>query len=115
MMIWLNKNEFEYPLFLAPMEDVTDQPFRSICKRLGADVVYTEFTSCEALIRDIGRAWQRVKILDEQVVPRDPILEDIGLEVEGGTFPANVRHGLQELPVPVLLPFLADDVKGSCR
>jgi tRNA-dihydrouridine synthase B len=48
------------------MEDVTDQPFRSICKRLGADFVYTEFTSCEALIRDIGRAWQRVKILDEE-------------------------------------------------
>lgn len=40
------------PLFLAPMEDVTDSPFRQICRRMGADIVYTEFISSEAIIRD---------------------------------------------------------------
>ncbi len=40
------------PLLLAPMEDVTDSPFRQICRRMGADVVYTEFISSEAIIRD---------------------------------------------------------------
>ena len=39
------------PVFLAPMEDVTDHSFRLICRELGADMVYTEFVSAEALIR----------------------------------------------------------------
>ena len=54
------------PIALAPMEDVTDTAFRLICKRLGADIVYTEFTSCEALIRDIPRAVQKIRISDEE-------------------------------------------------
>jgi tRNA-dihydrouridine synthase len=45
----------ERPLFLAPMEDVTDPSFRYICKRFGADVVYTEFVASEALIRNIKK------------------------------------------------------------
>ena len=44
----------ERPLFLAPMEDVTDIGFRMLCKRFGAAMVYTEFVSAEALIRDVG-------------------------------------------------------------
>jgi tRNA-dihydrouridine synthase B len=48
------------------MEDVTDQAFRLICKRQGADLVYTEFTSCEALIRNIPRAIKKIKISDEE-------------------------------------------------
>lgn len=46
----------EYPLFLAPMEDVTNPNFRLLCKRYGEDMVYTEFISSDALIRQIGRA-----------------------------------------------------------
>ena len=41
------------PLFLAPMEDVTDPAFRLLCKRYGADMLYTEFVSSEALIRNV--------------------------------------------------------------
>ena len=41
----------EFPLLLAPMEDVSDPPFRALCKEQGADVVYTEFISSEGLIR----------------------------------------------------------------
>jgi tRNA-dihydrouridine synthase B len=47
---------FNRKLALAPMEDVTEPPFRLICKRLGADIVYTEFISCEGLIRDAKKA-----------------------------------------------------------
>jgi tRNA-dihydrouridine synthase B len=48
------------------MEDVTDSAFRLICKRLGADLVYTEFTSSEAIIRDIPRALNKIRITDEE-------------------------------------------------
>ena len=43
----------EFPLLLAPMEDVSDPPFRALCKEQGADLVYTEFISSEGLIRDV--------------------------------------------------------------
>jgi len=56
----------EQPIILAPMEDVTDIPFRLICKRLGADIVYTEFTSSEAIIRDVPRALRKIQIIDDE-------------------------------------------------
>lgn len=46
----------EFPLFLAPMEDVTDASFRYICKEFGADMMYTEFISSDGLIRDAKKA-----------------------------------------------------------
>ncbi|MDP2338325.1 MAG: tRNA dihydrouridine synthase DusB [Bacteroidota bacterium] len=52
------------PLFLAPMEDVTFKSFRQICKKNGADVVYTEFVSSEALIRDILKTKQKMTLFD---------------------------------------------------
>jgi tRNA-dihydrouridine synthase B len=54
------------PLCLAPMEDVTELPFRLICKRLGADIVYTEFTSSEGIIRDIPRIMKKIQIVEEE-------------------------------------------------
>ena len=48
----------EFPLLLAPMEDVSDPPFRPLCKENGADVVYTEFISSEGLIRDAAKSIQ---------------------------------------------------------
>lgn len=54
------------PLFLAPMEDVTDPAFRLICKRFGADMVYTEFVSADALIRNVPRTEQKLTIHDEE-------------------------------------------------
>lgn len=50
------------PLLLAPMEDITDQPFRKICKRFGADLGYTEFISSEGLIRDAGKNVKKLSI-----------------------------------------------------
>ena len=61
-MLKIGNIEFErYPLFLAPMEDVTDPPFRYVCKMFGADMVYSEFISADGLIRD---AVKSVKKLD---------------------------------------------------
>ncbi|MFK7970976.1 MAG: tRNA dihydrouridine synthase DusB [Bacteroidia bacterium] len=56
----------DYPLLLAPMEDVSDPPFRALCKELGADVVYTEFISSEGLIRDAETSVQKLDIYDEE-------------------------------------------------
>ena len=59
--ITLNK-----PLALAPMEDVTDIPFRIMGKRLGADLLYTEFTNCEALVRDVKRSLEKIQVVEEE-------------------------------------------------
>ena len=50
------------PLYLAPMEDVTDQAFRILCKRYGADRVYTEFVNADALVRDIASTTRKLTI-----------------------------------------------------
>ena len=54
------------PLFLAPMEDVTDIGFRRLCKRFGASMVYTEFVSAEALVRDVTSTVRKLQISDEE-------------------------------------------------
>ena len=54
------------PLFLAPMEDVTDPAFRLLCKRFGADMVYTEFISADALIRSVKRTEQKLTMYDAE-------------------------------------------------
>lgn len=54
----------KYPLYLAPMEDVTDPAFRMLCKRFGADRVYTEFINADALVRDVNAATRKLSISD---------------------------------------------------
>jgi len=54
----------EFPLLLAPMEDVSDPPFRAVCKENGADMMYTEFISAEGLIRDAEKSVQKLDIYD---------------------------------------------------
>jgi nifR3 family TIM-barrel protein len=54
----------EFPLLLAPMEDVSDPPFRALCKAEGADMLYTEFISVEGLIRDASKSLQKLDIYD---------------------------------------------------
>ena len=58
--------EVENGILLAPMEDVTDPPFRRVCHRLGADIVYTEFISSEGLIRDARKSRQKLKIYEDE-------------------------------------------------
>ncbi|MCB0653681.1 MAG: tRNA dihydrouridine synthase DusB [Saprospiraceae bacterium] len=56
----------EFPLLLAPMEDVSDPPFRALCKEQGCDMMYTEFISVEGLIRDAEKSLQKLDIYDEE-------------------------------------------------
>ena len=56
----------ERPVLLAPMEDVTDIAFRLMCKRFGADMVYTEFVSADALIRNVSKTQQKLDVSDEE-------------------------------------------------
>lgn len=64
------------PLLLAPMEDVTDSPFRTICRRRGASIVYTEFISSEAIIRDSDQAMHKMHFSDEE--------RPFGVQIFGG-------------------------------
>ncbi|MCB9262348.1 MAG: tRNA dihydrouridine synthase DusB [Flavobacteriales bacterium] len=57
-----NINLGEFPLLLAPMEDVSDPPFRAVCKKHGVDLMYTEFISSEGLIRDAAKSTQKLDI-----------------------------------------------------
>ena len=56
----------KFPLLLAPMEDVSDPPFRALCKENGADVVYTEFISSEGLIRDAAKSVMKLDIYEKE-------------------------------------------------
>lgn len=56
----------DFPLLLAPMEDVSDPPFRALCKKQGCDMMYTEFISVEGLIRDAEKSIQKLDIYDEE-------------------------------------------------
>ncbi len=69
----------DFPLFLAPMEDVTDPAFRLLCKRFGADMVYTEFISADALIRSVKRTEQKLTLHDEE---RPVAIQLYGREVD---------------------------------
>lgn len=56
----------EFPLLLAPMEDVSDPPFRALCKEQGCDLMFTEFISVEGLIRDAAKSLQKLDIYEEE-------------------------------------------------
>ncbi|MES2515768.1 MAG: tRNA dihydrouridine synthase DusB [Bacteroidota bacterium] len=66
----------EFPLLLAPMEDVSDPPFRYVCKKYGADLMYTEFISSEGLIRDAIKSRKKLDIFDYE--------KPIGIQIFGG-------------------------------
>jgi nifR3 family TIM-barrel protein len=73
----------ERPVFLAPMEDVTDIGFRLLCKRFGASMVYTEFVSAEALVRDVKSTVSKLTIADEE--------RPVGIQIYGRDVEAMVE------------------------
>ena len=75
--------DIEQGIFLAPMEDVSDYPFRMICRKLGADVVYSEFISSEALIREAAKAFMKMTIRQEE--------HPIGIQIYGNRVEAMVK------------------------
>ncbi|EKD27610.1 MAG: hypothetical protein ACD_79C00655G0003 [uncultured bacterium] len=62
----IGKYKFKQPIALAPMEDVTDLAFRTISKKHGADILYTEFASAEALVRKAKKTVEKVRVLEEE-------------------------------------------------
>lgn len=62
----MSANSTDYKLYLAPMEDVTDPAFRMLCKRFGADRVYTEFVNADALVRDVVSTTRKLQISDAE-------------------------------------------------
>ncbi len=83
MIIQYGNYTIEKGLFLAPMENVSDYPFRMICKHFGADVVYSEFISSEALIRDAEKAFKKMTIKKEE--------HPIGIQIYGNRAQAMVE------------------------
>jgi tRNA-dihydrouridine synthase B len=66
----------EFPLLLAPMEDVSDPPFRKLCKQYGADMMYTEFISADGLVHESDKSFQKLEIFDYE--------RPIGIQYFGG-------------------------------
>jgi nifR3 family TIM-barrel protein len=77
----------DFPLLLAPMEDVSDPPFRALCKEQGADVVYTEFISSEGLIRDAAKSVMKLDIYEKE--------RPVGIQIFG----ANMESMLQTIDI----------------
>jgi len=75
--------EIEHPVILAPMEDVTDRAFRQLCKRHGADIVYTEFISAEALRRGAEKSLRKLKV--------DEIERPFAIQIFGNTIESMVE------------------------
>lgn len=86
-----------FPLLLAPMEDVSDPPFRSVCKTNGADLMYTEFISSEGLIRDAIKSRRKLDIFEEE--------RPIGIQIFGGDEEA---MGMSAAIVETVNPDLVD-------
>ena len=92
----------EFPLLLAPMEDVSDPPFRAVCKKHGADLMYTEFISSEGLIRDAMKSRQKLDIFEEE--------RPVGIQIFGGDEEAMaISAGIVDAVNPDLL-----DINFGC-
>ena len=76
-----------FPLLLAPMEDVSDPPFRALCKENGADIVYTEFVSSEGLIRNASKSIQKLDIYEKE--------RPVGIQIFG----ANLNSMLEAVDI----------------
>lgn len=77
----------EFPLLLAPMEDVSDPPFRALCKEQGADVMYTEFISSEGLIREAAKSVMKLDIYEKE--------RPVGIQIFG----ANLESMLESVEI----------------
>ncbi len=90
------------PLLLAPMEDVSDPPFRHLCKQQGADMLYTEFISSDGLIRDAEKSVKKLDIFDDE--------RPVGIQIFGGEIDAMTRSAeIVEAAKPELL-----DINYGC-
>lgn len=92
----------EFPLLLAPMEDVSDPPFRAVCKEGGADLMYTEFISSEGLIRDAAKSRQKLDIFEYE--------RPIGIQLFGG----DIEHMVQSAQIATQVNPDLIDINYGC-
>jgi tRNA-dihydrouridine synthase B len=98
----IGRLEFERGLFLAPMEDITERAFRRVCRRLGADLVYTEFVSSEALVRSVAKSAGKIRLADDE--------HPVGIQIYGNRKEALVQAAaLSESAGPDLI-----DINFGC-
>lgn len=92
----------EFPLLLAPMEDVSDPPFRAVCKQNGADLMYTEFISSEGLIRDAAKSKQKLDIFEYE--------HPIGIQLFG----SSIEHMVQSTEIATAVNPDLIDINYGC-
>lgn len=92
----------EFPLLLAPMEDVSDPPFRAVCKENGADLMYTEFISSEGLIRDAAKSKQKLDIFEYE--------RPIGIQLFG----SDIEHMVQSTEIATQVNPDLIDINYGC-
>lgn len=92
----------EFPLLLAPMEDVSDPPFRAVCKENGADLMYTEFISSEGLIRDAAKSVQKLDIFEYE--------RPIGIQLFG----SDIDHMVQSAEIATAVRPDLIDINYGC-
>ena len=78
-----NINIADFPLLLAPMEDISDPPFRALCKEQGADMMYTEFISSDGLVHDAVKSFKKLEIFDYE--------RPIGIQYFGGQLDSMIK------------------------
>jgi nifR3 family TIM-barrel protein len=92
----------DYPVILAPLEDITDPPFRLLCKRMGADMMYTEFISSEGLIRHAGKSKKKLEFSNEE--------RPIGIQIFGHNIESMIKAAhIAEKAAPDLI-----DINFGC-
>jgi tRNA-dihydrouridine synthase B len=92
----------EFPLLLAPMEDVSDPPFRYVCKQYGADLMYTEFISSEGLIRDAAKSKQKLDIFEYE--------RPIGIQIFG----SDIEHMREASAIATVVKPDLIDINYGC-
>lgn len=92
----------QFPLLLAPMEDVSDPPFRYVCKQNGADMMYTEFISSEGLIRDAAKSRQKLDVFDYE--------RPIGIQIFG----SDINHMREATEIATLANPDLMDINYGC-
>lgn len=92
----------DFPLLLAPMEDVSDPPFRAVCKENGADLMYTEFISSEGLIRDAAKSKQKLDIFEYE--------RPIGIQLFG----SDIEHMVQSTEIATQVNPDLIDINYGC-
>ena len=103
----------KHPILLAPMEDVTDPAFRLMCKKFGADMVYTEFVSSDALIRAVSKTAQKLSISDaERPVAIQIYGKDTETMVEAAKIVEQAQPDILDINFSFLHPLRTQPFKG---